>query len=174
METIELDNPIIEEAVVCRLSVASTGDIAVIESQCNRPPWSQDQFRKEFDNQCSRVYGARVAGALVGFLVVHVVHDEAHIVNFGVDPQMRGRGYGKALLVYVLRDLFDAPVKWVTLEVRSGNKVARGLYEGCGFNEVGLRERYYSDNQEDGVVLKLNLQQFVNQFGADADSQAVA
>ena len=170
--TIELDHPVADDAVICRLTPNCAGEVAEIEAESNAPPWTEALFTHEFQNRCSRMYGARVSGRIAGFLVCHVIQDEAHIMNFGLRRDERGRGYGRALIEYVLRDLHEDSVRWVTLEVRLGNFVARKLYDSLGFLEVGRRERYYRDNHEDAVVLKLNLQQFVNQFGADPDWSA--
>jgi ribosomal-protein-alanine N-acetyltransferase len=41
----------------------------------------------------------------------------------------------------------------VTLECRISNGAARALYEKYGFRQVGVRARYYSDNQEDAVLM---------------------
>lgn len=159
---IELERIVDPEIVLCRLSAISIPDIVEIERDSNRPPWTAELFAGEFENQYSLQFGARKDGRLIGFLICHVIHDEAHILNFGLLPEERGHGYGKALLTYVLHELFDATVRWVTLEVRRSNGVARALYDSVGFLEVGVRERYYTDNKEDAVVLKLNLQQFAD------------
>ena len=44
----------------------------------------------------------------------------------------------------------------VTLECRVTNEAALALYDKYGFQQVGLRPRYYSDNHEDAYVLSLN------------------
>jgi ribosomal-protein-alanine N-acetyltransferase len=44
----------------------------------------------------------------------------------------------------------------VTLECRVSNEPALALYDKYGFERVGLRPRYYSDNHEDAYVLSLN------------------
>jgi ribosomal-protein-alanine N-acetyltransferase len=41
----------------------------------------------------------------------------------------------------------------VTLEVRISNYSAQNLYRKYGFREAGLRHRYYSDNQEDALIM---------------------
>jgi ribosomal-protein-alanine N-acetyltransferase len=41
----------------------------------------------------------------------------------------------------------------VTLEVRVSNKTAQNLYHKYGFREAGLRRGYYSDNQEDALIM---------------------
>lgn len=151
--------------VICRLSKGAASELAVIEREANRPPWSADQFAQEFSNNFSAVFGVRHAGLLAGFLVVHTAADEAHIVNFGVRAEMRRRGLGRALLDAVVRDLHERAVRWVTLEVRRSNAPAQGLYFSRGFVEVGVRPRYYSDNNEDACVLKLNVDDFVAGVG---------
>lgn len=146
--------------VICRLVPALADEMAHIEAESNSPPWSRELFAQEFLHSHARVMGARLDGRLVGFLICHVVQDEGHIVNFGVAAAYRGKGVGRALIEEVLSDLYAEGVRWMTLEVRRSNQVARKLYESLGFLEVGTRERYYSDNFEDAVVLKLSLQQF--------------
>jgi ribosomal-protein-alanine N-acetyltransferase len=149
--------------VVCRLSAQSVHDLVSIESESNTPPWSEKLFSKEFDNPHSFVFGARFRGVLVGFLVAHVITDEAHIVNFGVRASERGKNFGKTLLKEALTDLYWRGVRWVTLEVRRSNAVARGLYESLGFYEVGVRESYYFNNLEDAIVMSLNIRQFMDE-----------
>ena len=39
------------------------------------------------------------------------------------------------------------------LELRVSNHSAKRLYEKLGFSVVGVRERYYPDNQEDAIVM---------------------
>ena len=90
-------------------------------------------------------------------MLSHVVVDEAHLCNFAIAKEARRKGMGRALFTYVLRDLHARGVRWVTLEVRESNAVARGLYESLGFQDVGIRRGYYPDNQEDGIVMSLNI-----------------
>jgi ribosomal-protein-alanine N-acetyltransferase len=79
--------------------------------------------------------------------------DEAHVTSVAVHPAFRGRGLGELLMLA----LFDVSVRlgahWVTLEVRVSNSVARSLYQKLGFKEAGIRARYYTDNNEDAVVM---------------------
>lgn len=149
--------------VICRLSRASLDDLVEIEAQSNTPPWTKKLFDYEFDNEVGRIWGARLGGDLVGFLVAHFVLDEVHILNFGVRRSLRGQGIGRALISHVLRETFDESARWSTLEVRKSNRAARALYESLGFSEIAIREKYYSDDLEDAVVMGLNLQHFISQ-----------
>lgn len=155
------------EPIICRLNIASAAQLAEIDLGCNRPPWSEKLFNDEFKNPHALIYGARVHGELVGYLDLHLVLDEAHIVNFGVRFAYRGLGVGRSLLLSVLRDLEHKAARWVTLEARASNSVAKRLYESLGFFEVGTREKYYSDDLEDATVMGLNLRQFIDNFGRE-------
>jgi len=143
--------------VVCRLSPASLDDLSRIESESSQAPWSRKFFAYEFENTFSRTYGARVGAQLVGFVVIHVVADEVHIVNLAVDQRLRRRGVARQLVLEVLDDLHCQGAEWVYLEVRVGNQAAISLYEKLGFYRAGLRRKYYSDNGEDAVLMTLKL-----------------
>mgnify|MGYP000333053640 CR=1 FL=1 len=43
--------------------------------------------------------------------------------------------------------------EWLTLEVRVSNIGAQRLYEKYGFRRAGVRRRYYSDNNEDALIM---------------------
>jgi ribosomal-protein-alanine N-acetyltransferase len=78
---------------------------------------------------------------------------EGHIVTIAVHPDYRRQGLGELLLVAALEAAMDAGQQEVTLEYRISNDGARALYEKYGFNKVGVRARYYSDNHEDAVLM---------------------
>jgi ribosomal-protein-alanine N-acetyltransferase len=79
--------------------------------------------------------------------------DEAHIVTVAVRDGHRGRGVGELLLIAAVETALRERQAVVTLECRVSNAVALRLYEKYGFERVGLRPRYYSDNQEDAYVM---------------------
>jgi ribosomal-protein-alanine N-acetyltransferase len=101
-----------------------------------------------------RIPGCRVAGYCSYRLVV----DEIHINNVAVRAECRGRGFGRRLVGYVLRDGLNRGAIRALLEVRSANATARRLYENLGFVTIGVREGYYSAPEDDAVVLARNLQ----------------
>jgi ribosomal-protein-alanine N-acetyltransferase len=53
--------------------------------------------------------------------------------------------------------LFDIALakdaRWLTLEVRVSNQGAQALYRKLGFRDAGIRARYYTDNNEDAVIM---------------------
>lgn len=150
-------------AIVCRLSCEAAGDLVSIDRDCNRPPWTAKLFEQEFRHDYSRVLGARLGGKLAGFLVYHLLFDEAHILNFGIRKEFRRRGIGRTLITAALDEMAGDGCRCVTLEARKSNGAAIGLYSSLGFEEVALRRAYYSDDREDGVMLKLDLLEFSRQ-----------
>jgi ribosomal protein S18 acetylase RimI-like enzyme len=59
------------------------------------------------------------------------------IGNVAVHPYWQRRGIGRALMQRALEEAATRQGQWVGLEVRDGNEVARSLYRGLGFREVG-------------------------------------
>jgi ribosomal-protein-alanine N-acetyltransferase len=79
--------------------------------------------------------------------------DEAHITTIGVDPEHRGRGLGELLLLGMVDAALARGARWLTLEVRVSNVAAQTLYRKYGFSVRGSRKRYYSDNNEDALIM---------------------
>ena len=131
--------------------------LSEIERRANRVPWSEKLLAQEFENRFSRLFGAFVGEKQVGFLVAHVVLDEAHVVNLAVAPEWRRMGIGRLLLDTLLRQLFEEGARWAYLEVRESNTPALILYGSLGFYRVALRQGYYSDNGESTVLMNLEL-----------------
>ena len=90
---------------------------------------------------------------IAGFAGLWFVLDEAHVVIIGLREVVRGKGIGELLLISGIEQAVENDSRVVTLEVRQSNKVAIELYRKYGFQEVGLRRRYYSDNGEDAVIM---------------------
>jgi [ribosomal protein S18]-alanine N-acetyltransferase len=91
--------------------------------------------------------------SIVGYAGLWLMTDEAHITTIAVDPDSQGFGIGELLLLGLIDRAQQIGARWLTLEVRVSNKVAQRLYEKYTFKEMGLRRRYYSDNNEDALVM---------------------
>ncbi len=116
--------------------------------------WPSTAFERELSqNDMARYLVLEHDGLILGFAGLWLMLDEAHVVTVAVTPEHRGKGYGR-LLVHGLVGLARASAMSVaTLECRVSNTPARALYGRYGFYEVGLRKKYYSDNQEDAVIM---------------------
>jgi len=90
---------------------------------------------------------------LLGVMGLWCMMGEAHIVTIAVREDERRRGLGELLLAASLEAAMEAGQDVVTLEYRISNQAARAMYEKYGFEQVGVRARYYSDNHEDAVLM---------------------
>lgn len=91
--------------------------------------------------------------SIIGFAGLWLMVDEAHVTTIAMHPDFRRKGLGELLLVSLIDIAYTIGAKWVTLEVRVTNHNAQNLYRKYGFREAGLRNRYYSDNQEDALIM---------------------
>jgi len=96
---------------------------------------------------------AASAERIIGTTGVWFMMGEGHIVTIAVRQDCRRQGLGELLLTAGLEAALEAQQEHVTLEYRTSNQAARALYEKYGFNQVGVRARYYTDSQEDAVLM---------------------
>lgn len=98
-------------------------------------------------------------GLLVGYGVLSIAADEAHVLNICIDPLAQSRGLGRQLLRAMVQLAADRGAQRVFLEVRPSNTPALALYHSEGFNEIGRRPRYYpaAQGREDAVVMAIEL-----------------
>ena len=156
-------NSAVDIGVACRVPATAVERLAAIDNITSQNPWSNNLFAREFEHQFSQLYGVRVGGEFVAFIVCHLLFDELHILNLGVLPDFRRRGFAKKLIAQAVTRAQEGGVERVTLEVRRSNTAARRLYEDLGFQEIALRSAYYSDNGEDALVLQLDARDFLSQ-----------
>ena len=90
---------------------------------------------------------------LIGIAGFWVMVDEAHITTLAVRDAYRRQGIGEQLLIEIFERAAQLNAKVVTLEARISNKQAQELYQKYGFQKVGLRRAYYTDNGEDAVLM---------------------
>jgi len=125
-----------------------------IEEQCFSFPWSYSAFLYEITyNNLAHYIVARKGEKIIGYAGMWVILDDAHITNIAVSPLHRGKGYGEAIMVEMMSRALVFGASKMTLEVRVSNSPARQLYRRLGFVERGCRKKYYSDNNEDAIIM---------------------
>ena len=146
-------------ALTARVAIASmTMDdvpaVHEIERLSFATPWPAYAFQQELSgNRLARYLVARAGGTVVAFAGVWLMVDEAHITTFGVHPDWRRQGVGRQLLLAVMETGAALGARRLTLEVRAGNSAAQALYRSFGFEAVGRRRAYYTDDGEDAIVM---------------------
>jgi ribosomal-protein-alanine N-acetyltransferase len=129
--------------------------VHTIERLSFSTPWPAYAFEQELTgNRLARYVVARAGGdRVVAFAGVWLMVDEAHITTFGVHPEWRRQGIGRRLLLRLAELATELGARRMTLEVRVTNRAAQALYRGYGFEVVGRRPRYYTDDGEDAFVM---------------------
>jgi ribosomal-protein-alanine N-acetyltransferase len=93
----------------------------------------------------------------IGYIILYTVADEAHILNIAIHQSHRRQAHASSLLQYVL-DYFERKnVHQFFLEVREGNLSAISLYGRFGFEKIGRRKKYYTETNEDALVMCLSV-----------------
>ena len=128
--------------------------VQAVENASFPIPWPANAFRQELtQNKNAHYIVAREGERIVGYAGLWLSLDEAHITTFAVLPDYRRRKIGERMLVRLFDLATDLKAEWLTLEVRASNFPAQRLYEKYGFHAAGIRRRYYSDNNEDAIIM---------------------
>jgi [ribosomal protein S18]-alanine N-acetyltransferase len=136
---------------VAHLHVAAFGDNT--EGSLARAAGS---LREELHRPWALVWVAWKGEDAVGSIAIWVVADEVHVLDVATHPAHRREGIGSALVTQAIAAARSREAKSLFLEVRRSNEAAIGLYQGAGFEQTGVRKRYYPDN-EDALEMKLTL-----------------
>lgn len=136
--------------------------VVALEKASFPSPWSRQMLTDELGGARRHYVVLEGPEGVEGYAGIMVSGDEGHIMTIAVAPERRGRGCGSRLMVAVLRAGVDMGATRMLLEVRPSNMVARRLYRKLGFAPVGIRPRYYRD--EDAIVMWVD----------DADTPAFA
>jgi [ribosomal protein S18]-alanine N-acetyltransferase len=141
----------IEISKACKKDI---DDIASIEKLCFTVPWSKESIKEEIIANNLAIYlCAKLRGKIIGYAGFWEITDEAHITNIAVHPEFRMNNVGSKLLENLIGICKQSGIKSMTLEVRKSNLAALGLYKKFGFNSMGTRKAYYSDNKEDAIIM---------------------
>jgi ribosomal-protein-alanine N-acetyltransferase len=123
-------------------------------------PWSEALLRAELGHSWSNLLAAVAPGPeagarIMGYIIFWLVHDEVHVLNVGTAPEARRHGVARALMDEAVAVGRQRGARLSTLEVRRSNTPAIGLYRSLGYREVGVRPRYYAEENEDAIVMTL-------------------
>jgi ribosomal-protein-alanine N-acetyltransferase len=165
------------------MTAADIAQVADVERESFPSMWPQTAYKRELDNKLARylvltelretpidppatggIWGAlrRMVGTepaagsheyLLGFIGLWLMVGEAHIVTVAVRARYRRMGIGERLVIASIELAIENEQEVATLEVRASNDGAQQLYAKYGFARLGLRKRYYTDNNEDAVIM---------------------
>ena len=138
--------------------------VARVERESFPTPWSREDFWREASNDFACYIVALDDMEIIGFAGCWISFEEAQVTNIALTSAQRGRGLGKVLMAKLMRAAAERGAERMTLEVRPSNTPALRLYEGLGFAAIGVRKKYYPDNDEDAILMwHTRLKEFANE-----------
>lgn len=140
------------------MTLTDLKDVIEIENRAYAHPWTLGNFRDSVQagHHCLL---ATYGDVVIGYAVVMVAADEAHLLNLTIAPQWQRKGHGRALLLHLTSIAITEFARSFFLEVRPSNANAQALYESLGFKTIGIRRNYYpaQARREDAIVMELKL-----------------
>lgn len=146
-----IENSFFSQVTVSVANIDDVKDIANIENNSFSTPWSEKAIRESIDAG-TIFYVACLNNKIVGYMGLSKIVGEGYVTNIAVLPKYRRLGIGEKILGYVI-DNTKAELEFISLEVRVSNIAAISLYEKFGFERTGLRKRFYTNPQEDAIIM---------------------
>lgn len=116
--------------------------------------WSFSILEQEFYNSDTSYLVAKYNSEIIGFAGIHIIIDEADIMNIVTKKDKRNLGIGSILLKSIIDISKNKKLTSITLEVNEYNTYAIKLYEKFKFNKVGIRKKYYN-NTDSAIIMTL-------------------
>lgn len=146
------------EITIRKMEIADVDQVMEVERVSFTTPWTTDIFYQEIvDNQYAYYYVIEWNGRIVGYVGTWVVLEDAQVTNIAIMPELRGNKLGEKLFQYMLLQIKQIGATRLSLEVRESNIPAQKLYRKFGLVPGGIRKNYYTDNQEDAIVMWVNI-----------------
>lgn len=140
---------------VAPMKLEDLNEVLEIEVLAFSTPWSRNSFLYELlENERAFYLTAKNEyGRVLGYVGMWIVFDEGHITNLATHPQYRRQGVARKLMNELIAASKERGVRYLTLEVRRTNNEAQELYQKLGFVHMGVRRKYYLDNNEDALIM---------------------
>ena len=143
-----------ERLVIAPMNDRDLAEVVRIEALSFPSTWPQNAFQNEIhENKLAYYFVGRVGERVVAYGGIWVILEDSHITTIAVHPDLRGKKFGEIMLLHLLDETIERGASWITLEVRESNVVAQNLYRKYGFTVVSTRRGYYSDNNENALVM---------------------
>lgn len=137
------------------MKLEDLNEVLEIEVLAFATPWSRNSFLYELLENERAIYltAKNECDQIMGYVGMWTVCDEGHITNLATHPQYRRQGVAYKLMNELFAVSKEKGVRYLTLEVRRSNTPAQELYQKMGFVHMGVRRKYYLDNNEDALIM---------------------
>jgi len=127
--------------------------IVLLDHKVLKTNWHERLYLEEITNKNTHFWILELEGLIVGFLAIKVIADEGEILQFAVDSDYQGQGFGSLLMDYALENL---NIMDLFLEVADSNEIARKFYKKYDFQLMRIRKNYYGPDQN-GIEMRKRL-----------------
>ncbi|MES2934343.1 MAG: ribosomal protein S18-alanine N-acetyltransferase [Pseudomonadota bacterium] len=143
-----------------RIQTSDLAEVIAIENIVYTHPWTRGNFLDSLANNYEAWLVRDEKRQLIGYFLVLLAIDEAHLLNVSVRGDLHGQGYGCFLLDKIAEVAREHKMSTILLEVRPSNQRALSVYETYGFTQIGRRKAYYpaaENGREDAIVMRFAL-----------------
>ena len=132
-------------------------DIAALRKQTIGGEYFQNTFDEERQNPRYVFAVLEIDEKPAAYAVMELVPPDAALAEVSVRSDLQRLGYASQLWRYAMEHATLRKVKNVFLEVRPSNIAALAWYKKLGFVEINRRKAYYSNPDEDAIVMKYSV-----------------
>jgi len=134
-----------------KMIISDLERVLEIEEGIFSSPWTEEMFIHEIEMHDSFICVSKdeIEGYICGWNII----DEYHITNVGVDKKFQSKGVASFMLGQLLSMRIETGMRYFFLEVRESNQKAISLYLKFGFEVIGKRKKYYTEPQEDALIM---------------------
>lgn len=142
---------------IVRYEPADIDAIMEIENVSFTAPWSRQSYEELVPLDTISFWVAKDGDVVVGYALFQHIGGEMELHTLAVSTFMRRKGIAKRLMLHMMSEAKKMEVRRIFLQVRPSNAAARKMYDGLGFKVIGMRKRYYRDDGENALVMKLDI-----------------
>jgi ribosomal-protein-alanine N-acetyltransferase len=132
-------------------------DVLSIEKESFPAPWTPGMFKRELECGHSRCLCLRInspdRNIIAAYIIFWMISGEIHLQSLAVKKEYRKRGFARVLLKKMKEFALENNIAVQTLEVRESNTEAIKLYRKNGFVVKGIRPRYYTETNENALIM---------------------
>lgn len=144
--------------VIRKMEITDINAVIDVEKASFKTPWPEEIFYQELnDNKHAHYFVSLVDKQVIGYAGLWIILHDAQVTNIAIRPEFRRKNLGEKLFHYICHYAMKKGVQRLSLEVRASNIVAQRMYRKFGLVPGGIRKGYYTDNEEDAIIMWVNL-----------------
>ena len=147
----------LRDLCIVRYDPKDLEQIMEIENSSFAAPWTKQSYEELAPLDTISFWEAKIGDEVAGYMLFQHIGGEMELHTFAVAPNFRRVGIARKLLRHMISEARVLEVRRIFLQVRPSNAPARALYDSLGFKSIGVRRKYYRDDGEDALVMKLDL-----------------